>query len=102
MSCTSPPVIGTPNGNDFPDGKVTRYAYSKGSADERLNHNLTSITDPNKNKTSIFYTTAGLIDHITDAQTHTTTFKYDARGNRTAIIDANNQQTTFSYDSMNR
>ena len=45
-SVTNPPVAGTPNGNDFPNGKVTRYDYSSGFADERLNRNLTSITDP--------------------------------------------------------
>ena len=45
-SVTSPPVTGTPNGNDFPDGKTTVYTYSTGSSDERLNHNLLTITDP--------------------------------------------------------
>ena len=45
-SVTTPPVTGTPHGNDFPEGKTTRYAYTKGLADERLNHNLTRITDP--------------------------------------------------------
>jgi len=45
-ACVSPPVIGTPNGNDFPGGKTNRYAYSSGSKDERLNHNLTAMTDP--------------------------------------------------------
>lgn len=62
----------------------------------------TSITDPNKNKTSIFYTSVGLVDHVTDAQRNTTYYQYDARGNRTAVIDANSQRTTFTYDSMNR
>lgn len=42
----SPVVTGTPTGNDFPGGKTNRYAYSTGSLDERLNHNLLSITDP--------------------------------------------------------
>ena len=45
-SVTSPAVIGTPNGNDFPDGKTTRYTYSTGFADSRLNGNLLTITDP--------------------------------------------------------
>ncbi len=43
---TTPAVTGTPNGNDFPLGKTTIYTYSQGFADERLNHNLLSITDP--------------------------------------------------------
>lgn len=45
-SVTTPAVTNTPNGNDFPNGKTTRYGYSSGFADERLNFNLTSITDP--------------------------------------------------------
>ena len=45
-SVTSPTVMGTPNGNDFPDGKTTIYTYSTGFKDERLNHNLLTITDP--------------------------------------------------------
>ena len=45
-SVTTPVVNGTPNGNDFPDGKTTIYTYSTGFADERLNHNLLTITDP--------------------------------------------------------
>ncbi|MDB6108505.1 MAG: repeat protein, partial [Pedosphaera sp.] len=47
-SVTTPVVIGTPNGNDFPDGKTTTYKYSSGfpvSAD-RENHLLLSIIDP--------------------------------------------------------
>ncbi len=47
---TSPSITGTPNGNDFPDGKTTRYTYSTGSKDDRLNHNLLTVTDP-KNQT---------------------------------------------------
>ncbi|MEM7392461.1 MAG: DUF6531 domain-containing protein, partial [Verrucomicrobiota bacterium] len=39
-SVTTPTVTGTPNGNDFPAGKTTRYTYSTGFADDRMNHNL--------------------------------------------------------------
>ncbi|MEZ6083435.1 MAG: hypothetical protein R3E58_05660 [Phycisphaerae bacterium] len=45
-SVTTPPIVGTPNGNDFPLGKTTIYTYSEGFADPRLNHNLLTITDP--------------------------------------------------------
>ena len=45
-ACISPPVTGTPNGNDFPGGKTNQFSYTSGYPDERLNHNLTSITDP--------------------------------------------------------
>ncbi len=45
-SVTTPTVVGTPNGNDFPAGKTTRYTYTTGFADENLNHNLLTVTDP--------------------------------------------------------
>ncbi|MDH3785348.1 MAG: DUF6531 domain-containing protein, partial [Acidobacteriota bacterium] len=45
-SVTTPKVLGTPNGNDFPAGKTTTYTYSKGLPDPQLNHNLLTITDP--------------------------------------------------------
>ena len=48
VEVTSPAVTGTPNGNDFPQGKTVRYSYSSGFADVRLNHNLLSITAPNE------------------------------------------------------
>jgi RHS repeat-associated protein len=48
VSATAPAVTGTPNGNDFPTGKTTRYTYSSGFADPRFNHNLLSVTAPNE------------------------------------------------------
>jgi YD repeat-containing protein len=45
-SVTTPEVRGTPTGNDFPEGKTTTYTYSRGFADDRLNHNLLTITNP--------------------------------------------------------
>ena len=48
IEVTSPAVVGTLNGNDFPSGKAVRYAYSSGFVDERLNHNLLSVTYPNE------------------------------------------------------
>ena len=45
-SVTSPPVTGTPNGNDFPAGKTTTYTYSKSSPLDRENHLLLTVTDP--------------------------------------------------------
>ncbi len=48
VAMTSPAVTGTPNGNDFPAGKTTRYRYSSGFSDERRNHNLLEITAPNE------------------------------------------------------
>jgi YD repeat-containing protein len=44
-SVTSPAVTGTPNGNDFPDGKTTTYTYSTGFSNEAENHLLLSVSD---------------------------------------------------------
>jgi len=46
VACVSPPVTGTPNGNDFPGGKTNRYTYSTGYLDDRENHLLLSVIDP--------------------------------------------------------
>jgi RHS repeat-associated protein len=48
VAATTPTVTETPNGNDFPFGKTTRYSYSSGFEDQRLNHNLLTITAPNE------------------------------------------------------
>ncbi len=43
-SVRSPLVTGN-SGTNFPNGKTTTYTYSTGFADERLNHNLLTISD---------------------------------------------------------
>jgi len=48
VSITTPAVTGTPNQNDFPAGKTTVFSYTSGFEDLRLNHNLTTIIDPNE------------------------------------------------------
>jgi RHS repeat-associated protein len=48
VAVTSPAVTNTPHGNNFTQGKTTRYSYSVGFVDERLNHNLLTITAPNE------------------------------------------------------
>ena len=48
-SCTTPAVVSTPNGNDFPEGKTTRFTYTTGFNDDQLNHNLLTITDGRRN-----------------------------------------------------
>ncbi len=55
---------------------VTQFQYdSKGE--------LTQITDPRNNITTLTYTPVGLIATIKDAQNNITTYQYDTRGNRT-------------------
>jgi len=46
VAVTGPAVTGTPNGNDFPQGRRTEYVYSSGFEDRRLNHNLLQVIDP--------------------------------------------------------
>ena len=46
VSVTTPSVVGTPNDNDFPDGKTTTYAYTTGSENRDLNGLLQSVTSP--------------------------------------------------------
>ena len=53
-SVTSPAVIGTPNGNDFPTGKTTTYTYSKSFPLDRENHLLLTVTDPKGQTAAVF------------------------------------------------
>jgi YD repeat-containing protein len=53
-SVTSPPVTGTPNGNDFPGGKTTTYTYSKSFPLDRENHLLLTVTDPKGQTAAVF------------------------------------------------
>ena len=46
VSRRSPVVIGTPNGNDFPQGRTRHYTYSQAPAGSALAHNLETIIDP--------------------------------------------------------
>lgn len=63
---------------------------------------VTQITDPLGNATSVTYTPEGLISTIKDASRNVTSFSYDGRGNTTAVVNALQQTTTFVYDVMNR
>jgi RHS repeat-associated protein len=47
-SVRGPLVAGTPNGNDFPEGKKTVYTYLTGPVHPRLRGNLVSVTLPNE------------------------------------------------------
>ena len=56
VACVSPPVLGTPNGDDFPGGKTNRYTYSSGYplAQARQNHLLLSCADALEQTTAQF------------------------------------------------
>ena len=118
-TATSPPVTGTPNGNDFPLGKTTTYAYSKGFADARENHLLLSVTDPKgqtpyrfvyqHNQTDLEFLRVRSVTAGYD--TNVLTFKYfpqtPAPDNRFATMkcivnDAVGNVSECFYDSLNR
>src|SRR5262249_49156310 len=48
VGVTTPAVTGTPNANDYPQGKTERYTYTNQQPDERLNHLLQTVTAPNE------------------------------------------------------
>ena len=118
-SVTNPPVTGTPNGNDFPNGKVHRYTYTSGFADERLNRNLTSCIDgkgqtawqityrTNQDTASMAFDTAGLIQR---GPYRTKLFRLPQTPtpqNRYAVIrcienDGAGNVAEYFYDSLNR
>ena len=58
-SVTTPAVVGTPNGNDFPGGKTMTYTYSKGFTQAALNGNLLTMTDAKGQTylTNVYHTT---------------------------------------------
>ena len=118
-TATSPPVTGTPNGNDFPLGKTTSYTYSRGFADARENHLLLSVTDPKgqtpyrfvyqHNQTDLEFLRC--IRMTAGYDTNVLTFKYvpktPAPDNQFATMkcivnDAVGNVTECFHDSMNR
>ncbi|HNO80205.1 MAG TPA: RHS repeat-associated core domain-containing protein, partial [Phycisphaerae bacterium] len=88
-SVTTPPIVGTPNGNDFPLGKTTIYTYSEGFADPRLNHNLLTITDP-KGQTFLVNTYAATLNP--------NDLEYDRLVSQQ--LGNPNELLTFSYDKQ--
>ncbi len=56
-SVTTPAVESNPQyllppGHEYPEGKTTIFTYTTGFADDRLNHNISTITDP-KGQTTV-------------------------------------------------
>jgi YD repeat-containing protein len=99
ISARSPLVTGTPNGNDFPNGKTTRYNYSSGFADARLNHNLLEVVPPNE-------ATSGIASITNVYETDTALFNVDRVVSQTiggmngSGVAAGGTQT-FDYDFDN-
>ena len=121
VSVRSPAVVGTPNGNDFPAGKTTGYAYSSGSGDPQRDHNLLSITDglaqtplvftydTETNPANLGYDRVARVQHGSAGQE--IVFSYErltpSPANRFAAVkvyenDRLGHLTEYEYDSLNR
>jgi YD repeat-containing protein len=117
-SVTSPPVTGTPNGNDFPDGKTTTYTYSTGYLDDRENHLLLSVIDANgqttrqyvyqHNQTDFDFLRCISVQRGTDKMERITVLpQIAAPANRFAVVrcivnDPEGNVAEYFYDARNR
>ena len=118
-TATGPAVTGTPNGNDFPNGKTTAYTYSVGFSDPRENHLLLAVTDPRgqvpcryvyqHNQTDLEFLRC--VRMTLGDDTNIVTFRYVAQSpspsNRYAAIkcivnDAVGNVSECFFDSLNR
>ena len=117
ISTTGPVVSGTPNGNNFPAGKTTRYNYSSGFVDPNLNHNLLSITAPNEVANNgparlvLTYdeTSGSGSDRVLTQRVGGTnasniaaggTISYEFIGNITRVFDRNGNQTDYEFNQL--
>lgn len=73
-------------------GNQTTFGY------DSLVGRLTSITDPNKNTSTIAYDPLNRVTSITDALGNQIEFGYDTVSSLTSVIDANGQTTAYAYD----
>src|SRR5205807_4185142 len=118
QSVRLPPVIRTPNTNDFPAGKNITYTYSQGYSDDRQNHLLLSITDP-KGQTAQAFTyeqnpsssnflrcvaeqcgAGNILTYNYAAQTPSPANRYAAL--KTFVNDPLGNVSEYLYDSRNR
>jgi RHS repeat-associated protein len=117
-SATSPVVTITPNFNDFPDGKTTRYEYSSGFSEAFLNHNLLSIMAPNEVANGgqprylIGYDTLSTSATAGRVQIQTVggrslegfaaggTIHYEYEGLLTRVVDRNGNQTEYEFNEF--
>jgi RHS repeat-associated protein len=118
ISVTSPSVTGTPNGNDFPNGKTIEFSYSSGFEDERFNHNLLTITAPNEVANGgsprfvLTYNTDPTSPSADRVLTQTIggtnasgfsaggTISYEYDGNTTSVTDRNGNLTEYLFNDL--
>ena len=67
-----------------------------------FNGNITTLQDPDGNKTINTYDALNRLKTTTDAFGIEIFYTYDSVGNRTSIKDGNTNTTSFTYDGFNR
>ena len=118
ISVTSPSVTGTPNNNNFPNGKTIEFSYSSGFDDERFNHNLLTITAPNEvdaggaPRYTLTYNTdptSPSADRVLTQQIGGTnasgiaaggTISYSYDGSTTDVTDRNGNRTIYAFNEL--
>jgi len=74
---------------------VTKYAYD-------LDDNVTSVTDPNNNVTTVLFDDFDRVIKETSPVTGTTTYTYDADANLASKINSNGTTAVYTYDALDR
>ena len=91
-SFTYEPVFNQVTGITDPKGNRTTLGLD-------ANGNPTQITDALNNTTNLAYDGRGLLTSVTDALGNVTSFAYDPRGNLTSTTDPLGNVTSLSYDA---
>ncbi len=94
-SVTSPEVTGTSNGNDFPQGKTTRYTY-KGGLDIKFTANLLTVTSPRGE--SFIENEYDSEDRLTRQKygTHFVQFRYEDQ--KTTVTDRRGNDSVYEFN----
>ena len=120
-SATSPKVVGTPNGNDFPSGKTTTYTYTTGTGVKALDSNLLTVVDGRGQTylSNTYFSTSNpghpnfdrLSSHTLGAAGDVFDFVFEAVApssannyavSRTIVNDRLGHVTELEYDAQNR
>lgn len=78
-----------------PKGATTSYIYNALGLVKEVNQ-------PGDRKSSLTYTTQGLLQSKTDYLGNTTTYAYDAVGNVIYVTDPTGKSTSFAYNKLNQ
>lgn len=111
VGVTSPSVENTVTGNDFPQGRTTRYTYSSGGPDPTLEHDLLTLTAPNEVAASgparlqLTYDAQGRVTGQTLGGTNASgipaggPIAYQYSSNKTTVTDRNGNTTEYEFNA---